>query len=112
MRNSVYLVGRLGNDPELKDLDGGNKLVKFSLATNEFYKTKKGESVEKTDWHRIVGFGPMAENMDKILKKGSMVAIQGKIEYQKYTDKEGVEKYSTDIKAFDFVAMSPATAAV
>lgn len=95
--NKVILVGNLGKDPELRTLESGRKVANFSLATTETYKDKNGERVDQTEWHNIVFWGPIAEVIEKYLKKGSQVYIEGKIRTRSYDDKEGVKKYITEI---------------
>lgn len=97
MRNKVQLIGNLGMDPEMKTLESGKKLVKFSLATNESYKNAKGEKVEETQWHNLIAWGKTAEIANKYLKKGNEVAIEGKLVNRSYEDKEGVKRYITEI---------------
>ena len=94
--NKVILIGRLGNDPEKSDVKGTAK-VWFSLATTKRWK-KDGQSQSKTEWHRIVAWGKLAEIMDQYLKKGSQVAIEGEINCRSYEEK-GVKKYITEITA-------------
>lgn len=96
LKNNVQLIGRLGNDPELRTFDSGKKMTSFSLATNETYYNNKGEKVEDTQWHNIVAWGKKAETIESYLKKGSEIAIQGKLVNRKY-EKEGVTKYITEI---------------
>lgn len=107
IKNSVYLIGNLGVDPEITKLDSGQHLTKFSMATNEVYKNKEGEQVEKTEWHRIVAWGDLAKKMNDFLNKGNLIALNGKLEYNKYTDKNGIERYDTQIKASSFLSLSP-----
>lgn len=95
--NKVILIGNLGKDPEVRHLEGGVAVARFPLATSESYKDKNGERQEKTEWHNIVLWRGQAEVAEKYLKKGNSVAIEGKIQTSKYTDKEGVERYSTEI---------------
>jgi single-strand DNA-binding protein len=95
--NKVILVGNLGKDPEIRAIDGGRKVATFSLATTESYKDKKGERVDKTEWHNIVFWGPIADVIEKYLKKGSQIYLEGKITNRSYEDKEGVKKYITEI---------------
>lgn len=97
--NRVFLIGRLGRDPELRYSPSGQPVASFSLATDESYKNKDGEKVEKTEWHRIVVWGKPAEFCGNYLSKGRLVYIEGKLETRKWTDKDGVEKYTTEIKA-------------
>lgn len=95
--NKVILVGNLGKDPEVRSLDAGRKVANFSLATTETYKNKNGERVEQTEWHNIVYYGPVAEVIEKYLRKGSQIYVEGKIRTRSYEDKEGVKRYTTEI---------------
>lgn len=99
MINKVILVGNIGKDPEVRHLEGGSVVANFSLATNENYKDKSGEWQKITEWHDIVAWGPLAEYAEKWLKKGSLIFVEGKLTHRKYTDKENIERYSTDVKA-------------
>lgn len=98
LRNKVQLIGNLGMNPEVKVLDGGKKLAKMSIATNESYKNAKGEVVKETQWHNLVAWGKTADIIEKYLKKGSEVAIDGKLMSRTYTDKEGAKRYITEIQ--------------
>jgi single-strand DNA-binding protein len=98
LRNKVQLIGNLGMNPEVKVLDGGKKLAKMSIATNESYKNAKGELVKETQWHNLVAWGKTADIIEKYLKKGSEVAIDGKLMSRTYTDKEGTKRYVTEIQ--------------
>ena len=100
--NEVQLVGNAGADVELMTTKSGISLVKFSLATNEYYNTSKGEKVKETQWHRIVAWGKTAELMAKIISKGDQILIKGKLTYSSYEYKEGVTKYMTEIKTREF----------
>ena len=106
LSNSVQLIGNLGKDVEFKTLESGSKLATFSLATSEYYTNKEGEKVTQTEWHNIVAWGMTAEKMSELLKKGHRVAIQGKIMYRNYTDKDGNTRYSTDIRANQFIKLT------
>lgn len=97
--NKVILVGTLGKDPELRYSQAGAALCSVSVATNESWKDKNGEKQERTEWHRVKFFGKLAEIAGEYLKKGGQVYIEGALRTEKYTDKQGVEKYSTDIIA-------------
>jgi single-strand DNA-binding protein len=97
--NKVILVGNLGRDPEIRYLPSGDAVATLNIATTETWKDKNGEKQEKTEWHRVSMFGRLAEIAGEYLKKGSQVYIEGRIETRKYTDKDGVEKYATEIKA-------------
>ena len=96
--NKVILVGNLGRDPESRFLASGEAVCNFSIATSEQWKNKNGEKQEATEWHRISFFGKVAEVCAKYLTKGSTVYIEGSIRTRKWTDKDGTEKYSTEIK--------------
>lgn len=99
IRNKVLLVGNVGADVEVIAPENGKEFVKFSLATNESYKNAQGEKVTDTQWHRIVIFGKLAEIAKKYVTKSKEIAIEGKLRYNSYEDKDGVKKYSTDIIA-------------
>ncbi|MBI1222753.1 MAG: single-stranded DNA-binding protein [Bacteroidetes bacterium] len=101
VRNSVRLIGHLGNDPELKEA-GKSKLAKIRLATNEVHKNEAGEKVEETQWHNLIAWGKQAEIADKYLKKGTEIAIEGKLTSRSYEDKEGNTKWVTEIIVRDF----------
>ena len=95
--NKVILIGNLGADPETKNLEGGNTVANFTIATTEKWKNKQGEQQEKTEWHRIVAFGRTAEVCGEYLKKGKQVYIEGKLQTRKWENKEGVTVYTTEI---------------
>lgn len=99
LRNSVQLIGRLGNDPETTTFGENKTKVKFSLATTDFYRDKEGERVEETQWHNIIAWGKTATIAEKFLKKGQEVALSGKITYRSWDDKDGNTKYFTEIVA-------------
>jgi single-strand DNA-binding protein len=96
--NRVVLIGNLGRDPESRQLPSGDSVVTFSLATTDSYKDKSGQKVETTEWHRVVFFGRTADVAAKYLTKGSQVYVEGSIVTKKFTDKEGNEKVSVEIK--------------
>jgi len=95
--SKTILVGRLGNDPEVKFISNGNAVANFSVATSDKWKDKQGNKQEKTEWHRIVIWGKLAEICGEYLKKGSLVYLEGRNETEKYTDKEGIERYTTKV---------------
>jgi single-strand DNA-binding protein len=97
--NKVILVGNLGNDPEVRYGQSGAAITTISVATSESWKDKDGNPQERTEWHRVKFFGRLAEIAGEYLKKGRQVYIEGSLRTEKYTDKSGVEKYSTDIIA-------------
>ncbi len=105
LRNKVQLIGNLGMDPEVKALDGGKKLAKVSIATNETYKNAKGEKVTETQWHNLIAWGKTAEIVEKFLKKGSEVAVEGKLINRNYTDKEGIKRYVTEIEVSEVLML-------
>lgn len=96
--NKAFLVGRLGKDPEFKPIQGGS-LCNFSITTSEYYKGRDGQRQERTEWHNIVAFGKLAEICQKLLKKGSQVVVEGKIQTRSWEDTEGVKRYRTEIIA-------------
>src|SRR6201991_947401 len=97
--NKVILVGNLGKDPEVRRMQNGNPVVNLSVATSESWRDKAtGERKEKTEWHRVVIFSEgLAKVAEQYLKKGSKVYLEGQLQTRKYTDSQGVEKYSTEI---------------
>ena len=97
--NKVILVGNLGRDPEVRYLPSGDPVANITIATSSKYKSKTGEMVEETEWHRVTFFGKLAEIVGQYLKKGRSVYVEGRIKTRKYTDKDGTEKYATDIIA-------------
>ena len=94
--NKVILVGNLGKDPEIRTLENGRKVANFSLATSESYKDRNGERVERTEWHNIVFWGPVADVIERYIKKGSKIYVEGKLRTRSY-EQEGVKKYITEI---------------
>ena len=99
MVNKVVLIGNLGRDPEVRNLESGAKFAKFSLATNENYKDKTGNWQSLTEWHNIIMWGDMADRAEKQLKKGSMIYLEGKLTSRSYQDQEGNTKYITEVRA-------------
>ncbi|WP_299826099.1 single-stranded DNA-binding protein [uncultured Pontibacter sp.] len=97
--NKVILIGNLGKDPEVRHLEGGVAVARFPLATSESYKDKSGQKQEKTEWHNIVVWRGLAEVAEKYLRKGQSVFIEGKIRTNQYQDKDGNQRYSTEIVA-------------
>ncbi len=104
--NKVILVGTAGKDPELKMTTAGQPLARFSLATSEKWKDAQGNKKEKTEWHNIVIWGKLAEVAEKYVKKGMKLMLEGKIEYQEYTDSNGVKKHSTSIRCENMEMLS------
>ncbi len=105
LRNKVQLIGHVGNDPEIKSFEGDRKLAQFNLATNEVHKNDKGEKVEETQWHRLVAWGKTAEIIEKYVTKGKEIALEGKIVYRNYDDKNGEKKYVTEVVVSELLLM-------
>lgn len=99
MVNKITLIGNLGKDPDIRTLENGTKVCTFSLATNENFKDKNDNWQTVTDWHNIVAWRYLAEKAERELRKGSLVYIEGKMTYRKYTDKEGIERTSAEVVA-------------
>ena len=94
--NKVILVGRLGKDPEVRAMENGRKVANFSLATDDSYKDRDGNKVDRTDWHNIVFWGPQAEIVERFLTKGKLVYVEGKLKTRSY-EQDGVTKYITEV---------------
>lgn len=100
MLNKVTLIGRVGKDPQVKQFSNGNSIVEFSIATDDSYKDKEGNKVEQTDWHNIKStFKSLNSTIEKYVKKGMQVYIEGKIKTRSYDDKDGNKRYVTEIVA-------------
>jgi single-strand DNA-binding protein len=107
--NKVILVGNLGDDPEIRNLDGNLKVAKFSLATNETYKDSNGQVQTQTDWHIIVVWRGLADLAEKYLHKGSMVYLEGKLKTRSYEDKQGEKRYVTEVIGENIVMLDKST---
>ena len=105
LKNRIQLIGRLGRDPEYRLLENGRQLVNFSVATNDSYKKTGGERVEETQWHQVVAWGGLADIVDKYLKKGSEVALQGRLVHKNYEAPDGSKKYFSEIVADEILMM-------
>ncbi len=103
--NKVILVGNLGSDPEVRYTQSGTAVANFNVATNESYKNREGELVEKTEWHRIVAWSRLAEICAEYLKKGEKVYIEGSLQTRQWEDKDGNTKYTTEIKASEMMML-------
>lgn len=107
MLNQAQIIGRVGRDPETRYLPSGEAVTNMSVATSESWKDKQtGEKKEATEWHKVTFFGKLAEIAGQYLKKGALVYVSGKITTRKYTDKDGAEKYSTEIRADNMKMLS------
>ncbi|MGB5822388.1 MAG: single-stranded DNA-binding protein [Saonia sp.] len=106
IKNYVHLLGNIGDEPKVTNLEGGKKVARFPLATNENYKNAQGDKVQSTDWHTIVAWGKTAEIVEKYAHKGKQVAIVGKLKTRTYTEpKEGNERYVTEIIADEILLL-------
>jgi single-strand DNA-binding protein len=105
LRNRVCLIGFLGQDPEVKNLDGGKMVANVRLATSDSYKNSSGEKVENTQWHSLSMWGNLAEVANSYLKKGSEVAVDGRIVYRTYEDKDGITRQVTEIVVNDMLML-------
>ena len=97
LRNKGQLIGNLGNDPEIINLESGKTLAKFSIATNESYKNAQGDKITDTQWHNIVAWGKTAQIVEKFVTKGKEVAIEGKLTTRSWEDKDGMKRYITEV---------------
>lgn len=105
LRNRVQLIGNLGAAPEVKTTEGGKKLAKFSMATNETYKNNLGEKITDTQWHNLVAWERVAELVERFLEKGSEVVVEGRLVSRNYTDKDGVRKAATEIHVSEMLLL-------
>jgi len=105
MKNRVQLIGNLGAAPEVRNLNSGKKVAQFSMATSETYKNSAGERVQETQWHQVVVWNKLAEVAENFLDKGKRVAVEGKLTYRSYEDKNGVKRYVTEIVASDILML-------
>lgn len=106
--NRVELIGYVGRDPEIVNLENGKKLAKFALATNEFYQNSGGEWITNTTWHRIVAWGHLADLIENLISKGQKMQIIGKIKTNVFEATDGTKKYYTDIRCDEFRLMGAA----
>ena len=106
LKNKVQLIGNLGNAPEIKSIESGKKMARFSIATNENYRNAKGEKVTETTWHNLVAWGKVAELAEKFLQKGTEVVIEGKLINRSYTDKDGIKKYISEVQVNELLLLN------
>jgi len=97
LRNKVQLIGRLGQDPEIINLESGKKIAKFSLATNDNYKDASGQKIENVQWHNLIAWNKTADIIEKYVTKGKEIAIEGKLTSRSYDDNDGNKKYVTEV---------------
>ena len=105
LKNKVQLIGNLGNNPEVKTLESGKKMARFSVATSESYRNANGEKITDTQWHTLIAWGKVAELAEKFLHKGSEVAIEGKLINRSYNDKEGNKNYVTEVQVNELLML-------
>ena len=106
LRNKVQLIGRLGKDPVIVIFEDGNKLAKFSMATNDNYKDKDGQKVERAYWHNIVVRGGLVNVVESYVQKGQEIAIEGKLTNRSWEDKDGTKRYMTEIVCNELLMLS------
>lgn len=106
LRNKVQLIGRLGQEPEIITFADGNKMAKFSLATDDSYKDKDGKKVERTDWHNVVIKGGLVKVVEGYVKKGQEIAVEGKLTTRDWEDKEGNKRYITEVVCNELLLLS------
>ena len=106
MKNSVQLIGNVGNDPEIQTLENGNKLVYLNIATNDRFTDDKGEKVEQTEWHRVIAWGKIAEIIEKYVAKGKEIGVEGKLTHRSYEDKNGEKKFITEVVVNEILLLS------
>lgn len=105
LRNKVQLIGRLGQDPEIISFEDGNKMAKFSLATDDSYKDKNGKKVERTYWHNIVVKGGLVKVVEDYTSKGKEIAIEGKLTNRTWEDKNGNKRFFTEVVCNDLLLL-------
>ena len=97
LKNKVQLIGNVGNEPEITTLEGGKKVAKFSIATNESYKDSNGEKVQSTEWHNIIAWGKIAEIVENYVSKGKEIVLEGKLTSRSYESRSGEKRYITEV---------------
>ncbi len=102
LNNTVRLIGNLGFDPEVREIAKGRKVARFSVATNESYTNTVGEKVTDTQWHTVVAWGRIADQVEMMLSKGSPVMVEGRLVHRTYAGKDGLKRYITEVVLSDF----------
>jgi len=105
LKNHVQLIGNVGQEPTITNLESGKKIARFSIATNEYYKDAKGEKTQTTDWHTVVAWGKTAEIIEKYVSKGKEVGVTGKLKSRSYEDKDGITRYVTEVEANEILLL-------
>jgi single-strand DNA-binding protein len=107
IRNHVQLIGNIGQDPTITNLESGKKVARFSMATNEYYKDAKGEKQTDTNWHSVVAWGKTAEILEKYAGKGKEIGVVGKLKTRSYTTDDGNQRYVTEVEASEILLLGP-----
>lgn len=105
LRNKVQLIGNIGNEPKITNLESGNKVARFSMATNEYYRNAQGEKVQSTQWHYVVAWDKKADIIEQYTHKGKEIAVEGKLISRSYTNEMGVKCYVTEIVASEILLL-------
>ncbi|MDP5231422.1 MAG: single-stranded DNA-binding protein [Cellulophaga sp.] len=105
IKNHVQLIGNVGQEPTITNLDNDKKVARFSIATNESYKNSKGEKVQNTDWHTVVAWGKTADIIEKFVSKGKELGVTGKLKTRKYTTDDGTDRYVTEVEANEILLL-------
>ncbi|MDP5232012.1 MAG: single-stranded DNA-binding protein [Cellulophaga sp.] len=105
LKNHVQLIGNIGQEPTITNLESGKKVARFSLATNEYYKDAKGEKQTETNWHTVVAWGKTAEIIEKFVSKGKELGVTGKLKTRTYTTDDGNERYVTEVEANEILLL-------
>src|SRR4030042_2269436 len=105
LRNHVNLIGNLGMDPEVKTLENGKKLARFSIATNDRFRNAEGEQIKETQWHQVIAWGGSATIAENFLKKGKEVALSGRLSHRSYEDKDGNTRFLTEVIVNEIVLL-------
>ncbi len=105
LRNKVTLIGHTGREVEIFNFENGNKRATVTLATNDYYTNSAGEKVEETQWHNLVAFGKVVDILEKYVPKGKEIAVEGKLTYRSFDDKDGTKRFITEIKIEELVLL-------
>jgi single-strand DNA-binding protein len=105
LRNKVQLIGNVGNEPEIKIFEGGKKVAKFTIATNEVYYNENKEKITDTQWHNISAWGKVADIIENFVNKGKEIALEGRLTHRSYDDKDGIKRYYTEVIANELLLL-------
>lgn len=109
LRNKVQLIGNVGQDPVINQLDSGKRVARLTLATNEYYRNNQGERVTSTEWHTLIGWGKLADIIEGFVAKGKEIAIEGKLTSRSYEDKEGNKRYVAEVVLSEILLLGGTT---